>query len=130
MLEYFDLYGLGNSNQYYARASSKFTFDFSSDIPIIRSPEMMIEIEANARLGKESGQHYVVFITTKPRSRCSSFRKYRNALIEEILIERRKELYGEIGVEWFDETTRKGTRTGNHRVGSSANLLPDDKVFP
>ena len=53
-------------------------------------------------------------------------------LIEEILIERRKELYGEMGVEWFDaKRLRRGiTRTGNHGVGSSANLLPDDKSFP
>ena len=53
------------------------------------------------------------------------------ALIDEILVERRKELYAEIGVEWFDaKRTRTGiTRTGNHRVMSSANLTPDDKKF-
>ena len=53
------------------------------------------------------------------------------ALIDEILVERRKELYGEIGVEWFDaKRLRKGiTRTGNHRVKSPGNLLPDDKKF-
>ena len=130
---FFDLYGLGNSNQYYARASSKFTFDFSSDIPIIRSPEMMlIEIEANARLGKESEASTMLFSLQQNRDpdAVASGNK-GNALIEEILIERRKELYGEIGVEWFDaKRLRKGiTRTGNHRVGSSANLLPDDKKF-
>ena len=38
------------------------SFDFSSDIPIIRSPEMMlIEIEANARLGKESEASTILF---------------------------------------------------------------------
>jgi len=54
-----------------------------------------------------------------------------SALLEEILVERRKELYAEIGVEWFDaKRYRRGiTRTGNHRVGSAANLLPDDKKF-
>ena len=130
---FFDLYGLGNSNQYYARASSKFTFDFSSDIPIIRSPEMMlIEIEANARLGKESEASTMLFSLQQNRDPDAvASGNSGNALIEEILIERRKELYGEIGVEWFDaKRLRKGiTRTGNHRVGSSANLLPDDKKF-
>ncbi|MEC9194965.1 MAG: RagB/SusD family nutrient uptake outer membrane protein, partial [Bacteroidota bacterium] len=130
---FFDLYGLGNSNQYYARASSKFTFDFSSDIPIIRSPEMMlIEIEANARLGKESEASTMLFSLQQNRDPDAvASGNTGNALIEEILIERRKELYGEIGVEWFDaKRLRKGiTRTGNHRVGSSANLLPDDKKF-
>ena len=130
---FFDLYGLGNSNQYYARASSKFTFDFSSDIPIIRSPEMMlIEIEADARLGKESEASTMLFSLQQNRDPDAvASGNTGNALIEEILIERRKELYGEIGVEWFDaKRLRKGiTRTGNHRVGSSANLLPDDKKF-
>ena len=130
---FFDLYGLGNSNQYYARASSKFTFDFSSDIPIIRSPEMMlIEIEANARLGKESEASTMLFSLQQNRDPDAvASGNTGNALIQEILIERRKELYGEIGVEWFDaKRLRKGiTRTGNHRVGSSANLLPDDKKF-
>ena len=130
---FFDLYGLGNSNQYYARACSKFTFDFSSDIPIIRSPEMMlIEIEANARLGKESEASTMLFSLQQNRDPDAvASGNTGNALIEEILIERRKELYGEIGVEWFDaKRLRKGiTRTGNHRVGSSANLLPDDKKF-
>ena len=130
---FFDIFGMGNSNQYYARASYKFIFDFSSDIPIIRSPEMMlIEIEANARLGKESEASTMLFSLQQNRDPDAvASGNTGNALIEEILIERRKELYGEIGVEWFDaKRLRKGiTRTGNHRVGSSANLLPDDKKF-
>ena len=52
-------------------------------------------------------------------------------MLEEILLERRKELYAEIGVEWFDaKRLRRGiTRTGNHRIGSAANLTADDKKF-
>ena len=130
---FFDLYGVGNGNQYFARASTKFTFDFSSDIPIIRSPEMMlIEIEAKARLGKENEAANMLFslqINRDPNSKASG--NTGESLIEEILIERRKELYGEMGVEWFDaKRLRRGiTRTGNHRIGSAANLLPDDKKF-
>ncbi|MDB2314083.1 RagB/SusD family nutrient uptake outer membrane protein [Flavobacteriaceae bacterium] len=130
---FFDIYGVGNGNQYFARASSKFTFDFSSDIPIIRSPEMMlIEIEANARLGKESEAATMLLSFQKNRdANAVSSGNTGDALIEEILLERRKELYGEMGVEWFDaKRLRRGiTRTGNHRIGSAANLVPDDKKF-
>ena len=128
-----DLYNVGDGNQYFARASSKFTFDFSSDIPIIRSPEMMlIEIEAKARLGNESEASGMLFTLQQNRDpNAQPSGNTGDALIEEILVERRKELYGEIGVEWFDaKRLRRGiTRTGNHRIGSSANLLPDDKKF-
>jgi hypothetical protein len=130
---FFDLYRVGSGNEYYARASSKFTFDFSSDIPIIRSPEMMlIEIEANARLGKESEASSMLLSLQQNRDpNAVASGNTGDNLVEEILIERRKELYGEMGVEWFDaKRLRRGiTRTGNHRVGSSANLLPDDKKF-
>jgi hypothetical protein len=52
------------------------------------------------------------------------------ALLEEILVER-KELYLEIGVEWFDaKRLRRGiTRTGNQRVKGAASLTADDKRF-
>lgn len=130
---FFDLYNVGNGNQYYARTSSKFTFDFSSDIPIIRSPEMMlIEIEANARLGKESEAAAMLLSLQQNRDpNAVASGNTGGALIEEILVERRKELYGEMGVEWFDaKRLRRGiTRTGNHRIGSAANLVPDDKKF-
>ena len=130
---FIDLYNVGDSDLYYARASSKFTFDFSSDIPIIRSPEMLlIEIEANARLGKE-GEAANMLLTLQQNRDPDAVASGNtgDALIEEILVERRKELYGEMGVEWFDaKRLRRGiTRTGNHRVGSTANLLPDDKKF-
>jgi starch-binding outer membrane protein, SusD/RagB family len=130
---FIDLYNVGDADQYFARASLKFTFDFSSDIPIIRSPEMMlIEIEANARMGKESEASNMLLSLQQnrdPNAKASG--NTGEALIEEILVERRKELYGEMGVEWFDaKRLRRGiTRTGNHRIGSAANLLPDDKKF-
>ena len=130
---FFDLYNVGDSNEYYARASSKFRFDFSSDIPIIRSPEMMlIEMEAHARLGREGEAADLLFQLQRNRDpNAQASGNTGNALIEEILVERRKELYGEMGVEWFDaKRLRRGiTRTGNHRVGSAANLKPDDKKF-
>lgn len=128
-----DLYSVGDGNQYFARASSKFTFDFSSDIPIVRSSEMMlIEAEALARTGQENEAANLLWALQQNRDPNAVASGNRGeALIEEILVERRKELYGEMGVEWFDaKRLRRGiTRTGNHRVGSSANLRPDDKKF-
>ena len=49
--------------------------------------------------------------------------------MEEILLERRKEIYGEIGVEWFDarRLERGITRSSNHRIVK--NLEPNDKRF-
>jgi hypothetical protein len=128
-----DLYGVGEGNDYYARASSKFRFSFSADIPIIRSAEMLlIEIEAKARLGNENEAASLLLQLQQNRDpNAQASGNTGNALIEEILVERRKELYGELGVGWFDaKRLRRGiTRTGNHRVGSPANLLPDDKKF-
>jgi len=54
------------------------------------------------------------------------------ALLEEILLERKKELYGEIGVEWYDaKRLRRGiVRDSWHRVNLANNpLMPDDKRF-
>ena len=56
------------------------------------------------------------------------------ALLDEIMVERRKELYGEIGVEWYDaKRLRKGLPRdggGVHRLPMANNpLMPDDKRF-
>lgn len=50
-------------------------------------------------------------------------------LLEEILLERRKESYAEIGVEWFDaKRLRRGiTRDPIHRV--VVDLAPDENKF-
>jgi hypothetical protein len=93
---------------------------------------MLIEMEAEARLGNESEASSLLLALQQNRDpNAQASGNTGNALIEEILVERRKELYGEMGVEWFDaKRLRKGiTRTGNHRVKSTANLLPDDKKF-
>jgi hypothetical protein len=131
---FFDLFGLGiNSGSYKARASSKFKLTFDPDIPLMRSPEMLlIEVEAKARQGKYSEAATLLFILQKNRDpNFVASGKTGMELINEILVERRKELYGEIGVEWFDaKRLRKGiTRTGNHRIKAPGNLLPDDKKF-
>jgi hypothetical protein len=119
---------------YRARISRKWNFSFSSDHSMMRSPEMMlIEAEGLARTGNEAGARALLeelqgnrIIGNQPTGATGS------ALIEEILVERRKELYGEPpAVEWFDAKRlgRGITRTGNHRVKGSASLAPNDKRF-
>lgn len=113
--------------------TNKFKFTFDADHPIIRTAEMiLIEAEAKNRLGDDVAAGNLLY--TLQKNRDVNAVKSSNtglALLEEILTERRKELYAEIGVEWFDakRLRRAITRTGNHRVGASANLLADDKKF-
>lgn len=125
-----NLYDVTPSNyQYYT--TSKFVFSFSSDIPIMRTAEMvLIEAEAKYRQSDEIGAHNVLYALQLNRD--PNAIKSTNtgaALYEEILLERRKELYAEMGVEWFDaKRLQRGiTRTGNHRV--MVTLLPNDKRF-
>jgi hypothetical protein len=121
-------------SDYRARISRKWSFSFSSDHSMMRSPEMMlIEAEGLARTGNEAGARALLeelqgnrIIGNIPSGATGS------ALIEEILVERRKELYGEPpAVEWFDAKRlgRGITRTGNHRVKGNASLAPNDKRF-
>jgi len=113
--------------------TDKFSFTFASDIPIIRTPEMiLIEAEAKFQNSDEAGAHdllYKLQVNRDPNAVKSS--NTGDALLEEILVERRKELYAEIGVEWFDaKRYQRGiTRTANSRVKGAANLEPNDKRF-
>jgi hypothetical protein len=106
--------------------SNKFSFAFSSHTPIIRYAEMvLIEAEAKARLGNEAGAMALLFAIQKNRDvNAVQSTNTGVALIDEILIERRKELFMENGVEWFD-AKRLGTamtRNGNHRLKGMNNI--------
>ena len=113
--------------------TTKFTFEFDSDHPIMRTPEMiLIEAEARYWQGDETGAHDLLFQLQSNRDAAAAISGNTGTdLLDEILLERRKEMYAEFGVEWFDaKRLRRGiTRTGNHRVGSEADLMPDDKKF-
>ena len=122
-----------NLNDYRYWITNKFTFTFDADHPIIRTPEMiLIEAEAKLNQGQDTPAHDLLYILQKNRD-VNAVRSTNtgDALLNEILVERRKELYAEIGVEWFDaKRLRRGiTRTGNHRIGTPANLTADDKKF-
>ncbi|NRT11408.1 RagB/SusD family nutrient uptake outer membrane protein [Flavobacterium sp. 14A] len=121
-------------NDYRYWITRKFTFTFAGDNAIMRTAEMiLIEAEAKARIpGKEAEAHTLLYYLQSQRDvNAVKSTNTGTALIEEILLERRKELYAEIGVEWFDakRLQRAITRTGNHRVGASASLLANDKKF-
>jgi hypothetical protein len=124
-------YYSSNTSAWFAWVTSKFTFAFDSDMIMMRAPEMMlIEAEAKARQAKytEAATLLETLQTTRDASAVSSGNTGQD-LIDEIMVERRKELYCELGVEWFDaKRMRTGIkRTGNHRV--FLDLEPDDKRF-
>lgn len=120
-------------NDYRYWITNKFKFSFEGDNVIMRSPEMiLIEAEARQRLGDNTGAKTLLYTLQKNRdANAVESGNTGTALLEEILVERRKELYGEIGVEWFDaKRLRRGiTRTGNHRIGAEGSLAPDDNRF-
>jgi starch-binding outer membrane protein, SusD/RagB family len=85
--------------------SGKFgtTTNFTDHIIMMRVPEMwLIEAEAKARLGEADAS---TILYTLQKNRDASAVASGNtgaALINEILFERRKELYGEIGIGFLD----------------------------
>lgn len=111
--------------------TSKFKFTFDADIPIIRYPELiLIEAEAEYHLGNESRARQLLdAIRLNRDSQAQNSNASGNALFDLILTERRKEFYGENGIEWYDaKRLRRGiTRSGNHRT--QINIAADDKRF-
>lgn len=89
--------------------------DFIGSIVFLRSEEMLLtEAEALVRSGRESEGRALLNELQTLRGATPS-ESTGEALIEDILIERRKELYGE-GLDWFDIIrNEKGLkREGNH----------------
>ncbi|MBJ7880214.1 RagB/SusD family nutrient uptake outer membrane protein [Gelidibacter salicanalis] len=111
--------------------STKFVFAFDSDIVLMRTPEMILmEAEAKFRQGDEPGARTLLYALQLNRDTAAvASNNGGSALEEEILLERRKEMYGEFGVEWFDarRLQRGITRTANHRIVLT--LEPNDKRF-
>lgn len=123
-----NLYGASDWREY---QTTKFTFAFDSDHAIMRTPEMiLIDAEAKARQGQDGPAHdllYALQVNRDPNAVRSS--NSGAALIAEILVERRKELYSEIGVEWFDaKRTRTAiVRGSHHRVPMT--IPADSELF-
>lgn len=128
---FYHAYNVGPTDYRYW-VTSKFIFDnFGTDVPLMRTAEMiLIEAEALYHQGQVEEAHELLYqlqVNRDPQAVKSA--NTGSALFEEILVERRKELYMEFGVEWFDarRLERGITRTGNHRIFK--NLEPNDKRF-
>lgn len=115
--------------------TKKFVFSFHADVPLMRTAEMIL-IEAEALYYSDpAAAHnllYALQVNRDPAAVKST--NSGQALLDEIMVERRKELYGELGVEWYDaKRLRKGLprdQGGVHRLPMTANpLMPDDKRF-
>lgn len=77
--------------------------DTRGDFPYMRTAEMyLIEAEAYTRLGKNTEARSVLFLLANNRDpKYTKSTKTDAALLEEILLQRRVELWGE-GFRWFD----------------------------
>ena len=97
-----DIYN--SSTPYREFITFKFIFDLTEDSSIMRKSEMvLIDAEAQYQLGNEEDARDLLFALQKDRDpNATESINSGQALLEEILLERRKELYGELGVEWFD----------------------------
>lgn len=104
----------------------KATTDFVDFLPVMRTPEMiLIEAEAKARMGQADAATVLY-----------DFQKFRDpsavasgntgeALIDEILLEKRKELFGEIGIGFLDvKRAGKPLVRSNGHIAANAFTIP------
>ena len=101
--------GLWTSNKFRDAA------DYYGDVVLMRASEMyLIEAESNARMGDETSAKTVLWQLQDQRSATRTTTS-GNQLVEDILTERRKELYAE-GFAWFDliRNQKPVLRTGDH----------------
>lgn len=128
---FFDIYGVSASTPYREYITTKFQFTFDADSPTMRKSEMvLIDAEAQYHLGNEGPAKDLLFALQSERDPNAVMSSNSGqALLDEILLERRKELYGEIGVEWFDcKRYRKPiVRDPEHRVVLT--VPADDNLF-
>ncbi|MBF5026836.1 RagB/SusD family nutrient uptake outer membrane protein [Planobacterium oryzisoli] len=122
--------GVTDYRQWY---TTKFKFAFDADLALIRTAEMIL-IEAEALYHSNPAAAHALLYSLQVNRDPSKVKSANtgSALLEEILTERKKELYGEIGVEWYDaKRLQRGLpRDAFHRVNlASKPMLPNDKRF-
>lgn len=115
--------------QYYTK---KFKFAFDADVPLMRTPEMiLIHAESLYWQGDVNGAKALLYQLQLNRDAAAvKSNAAGEAVLEEILVERRKELYGELGIEWYDaKRLRRGLpRDTWHRLNLAADpIKKDDK---
>jgi len=97
-----DIYN--SSTPYREFITFKFIFDLTEDSAIMRKSEMVLtDAEAQYHLGNEAGARTLLFALQSERDPSAVISTNSGqSLLDEILLERRKELYGEIGTEFMD----------------------------
>ena len=77
--------------------------DFNESLNMMRVGEMyLIEAEAKARQGESDAGDVLFALQSNRDPYALKSGQTGQALINEILLERRKELYGELGIDWLD----------------------------
>lgn len=125
---FFDIYG--SSTPYREFVTTKFAFTFDADLPIMRKSEMvLIDAEAQYYINQTNAKNLLFALQQERDPNATMSANTGTALLDEILLERRKELYGEIGVEWFDaKRYRKAIiRDATHRIVK--NVPADSPLF-
>lgn len=116
--KFFDIYGSATPWKKYI--TTKFAFSFDADISIMRKSEMvLIDAEAQFNLGNIEVAKDLLFALQSDRDpNATRSTATGAALLDQILLERRKELYGEVGVEFMDAKRLKKSivRDNVHRV--------------
>ncbi len=122
----------GNATpKYKTFATEKFKFSFDADMVLMRTAEMiLIEAEAEYWQGKEGKAHGLLHQLQENRDpNAVKSSNTGTALLDEILLERRKELYLEIGTEWYDaRRLQRGIKRSAYHP-SDIDLAPNDKRF-
>lgn len=101
--------------------------DFNESLNMMRVGEMyLIGAEAKARQGKADAADLLFALQQNRDPAAVRSGNTGKDLIDEILLERRKELYGEIGIDWLDAKRLQAPidrTTSNHAV-------PDNYLIP
>jgi starch-binding outer membrane protein, SusD/RagB family len=127
-------YSTGATSVYTRYKSNKFgtATNFTDHIIMMRVPEMyLIEAEARAELGMADAAD--VLLTVQKNRDPNAVRSSNTGadLVAEILLERRKELYGEIGIGYLD-IKRKGlalVRSAGHPLAYRFNIPANSNKF-
>jgi hypothetical protein len=118
------------TNEWAQYVNDKFKNAPDADMVLMRTAEMiLIEVEALYHSDPEAAHDllYELQLNRDPNAVKSS--NTGDELFEEILLERRKELHLETGVEWYDaKRLQRGiTRDAIHRIPAA--LTPNDNRF-
>jgi hypothetical protein len=107
--------------------------DFEESVNLMRVGEMyLVEAEAKARLAAADAGDVLYALQSNRDIAAAPSGNNGQDLIDEILLERRKELYGELGIDWLDAKRLQLPidRTGsNHSAGFTYVIPPNDPLF-